>query len=148
MVLVWYWYCWVLKNQPIPIQSQLLVLYFNTIQYILFICGIGVWPKLLQLFPVLWIMKLCDVMRACLFTNSLSKENLIAKMNNKFCIVLKYNTKSWDYIGIGWFFKTQQYQYQTNTNKNIKLKRHFRLHSALFKILIAQKHNKQQCTSL
>ena len=21
LVLVWYWYCWVLKNQPIPIQS-------------------------------------------------------------------------------------------------------------------------------
>jgi hypothetical protein len=38
-VLVWYWYCWVLRYQPIPIQSQLLVLYFNTIQYVLFICG-------------------------------------------------------------------------------------------------------------
>ena len=31
-------------------------------------------------------------------------------------IVLKYHTKSYDCIGIGWFFKTQQYQYQTNTN--------------------------------
>ena len=34
-------------------------------------------------------------------------------MTNMYCIILQYNTKSLECIGIGWFFITQKYQYQT-----------------------------------
>jgi hypothetical protein len=39
----WYWFgigIGVLTNQPIPIKSHLLVWNFNTIQYVMFICGL------------------------------------------------------------------------------------------------------------
>ena len=39
LVLLWYWYCCLLKIWTIPIQYWLLVLYFNTIQAVLFICA-------------------------------------------------------------------------------------------------------------